>query len=69
MTFTIDMMDEDDRQLINEALQAITEPTQTACTDPWHNLTEIFIDFYQEVNLYFFVIQVGFSVCNHSHTQ
>ena len=60
MTFTNDMMDEDDRQLINEALQTITEPTQTACTDPRHKLTEIFIDFYQDVNLYFLLFKSDF---------
>ena len=38
-------MDKDDRQLIDEALQNITEPTQTICTDPRHNLTEVLKDF------------------------
>ena len=33
-----DMMDKDDRQLIDEVLQKITEPTQTICTDPRRNL-------------------------------
>ena len=43
-----DMMDKDDRQLIDEALQKITEPTQTLCTDGRHNLTEVFKNFDQD---------------------
>ena len=42
------MMDKDNRQLIDEALQKITEPTQTICTDPRRNLKEVFKDFDQD---------------------
>ena len=42
------MMDKDDRELIDEALQKITEPTQTISTDPRHNLIEVFKDFFQD---------------------
>ena len=42
------MMDKDNRQLIDEVLQEITEPTQTICNDPRRNLTEVFKDFDQD---------------------
>ena len=37
-----DMMEKEDIQLKDEALQKITEPTQTICTNSRHNLTEVF---------------------------
>ena len=40
-----DTMDKDDKQLINEVLQKITEFIQTICTNPRRSLTEVFKDF------------------------